>query len=336
MFELLRKLCNIDGTSGDENVVRDFIINEIKDFCEYRIDNLGNIIAFKKGKNDSAKKVMLDAHMDEVGLIITSVTGDGFLKFKTVGGIDTSALMFRNVKINSKLNGVISGKPIHLLSSEERKKLPKEESLYIDIGASSKDEALSYVSLGDRAVLCGEYAETEENIISKALDDRVGCGALIKLIKEFDDYDFYASFSVQEEVGLRGAKVSAFAVNPDSAIVLEGTTAADISGVAEENKVCKLGQGVAVSFMDGATVYDREYYNFALNSGIKCQPKSAVAGGNNSGAIHLSREGVRTVALSLPCRYIHSASSVANKEDAENLYELAQYMLKGICSGNIS
>ena len=244
--------------------------------------------------------------------------------------------MFRNVKINGKLNGVISGKPNHLLSSEERKKLPKEESLYIDIGASSKDEALSYVSLGDRAVLCGEYAETEENIISKALDDRVGCGALIKLIKEFDDYDFYASFSVQEEVGLRGAKVSAFAVNPDSAIVLEGTTAADISGVAEENKVCKLGQGVAVSFMDGATVYDREYYNFALNSGIKCQPKSAVAGGNNSGAIQLSREGVRTVALSLPCRYIHSSSSVANKEDAENLYELAQYMLKGICSGNIS
>lgn len=336
MFELLRKLCNIDGTSGDENVVRDFIINEIKDFCEYRIDNLGNIIAFKKGKNDSAKKVMLDAHMDEVGLIITSVTGDGFLKFKTVGGIDVSALMFRNVKINGKLNGVISGKPIHLLSSEERKKLPKEESLYIDIGASSKDEALSYVSLGDRAVLCGEYAETEENIISKALDDRVGCGALIKLIKEFDDYDFYASFSVQEEVGLRGAKVSAFAVNPESAIVLEGTTAADISGVAEENKVCKLGQGVAVSFMDGATVYDREYYNASLNSGVKCQPKSAVAGGNNSGAIHLSREGVRTVALSLPCRYIHSSSSVANKEDAENLYKMAQYMLKGICSGNIS
>ena len=210
------------------------------------------------------------------------------------------------------------------------------ESLYIDIGASSKDEALSYVSLGDRAVLCGEYAETEENIISKALDDRVGCGALIKLIKEFDDYDFYASFSVQEEVGLRGAKVSAFTVNPESAIVLEGTTASDIAGVPPENTVCTLGCGVAVSFMDGATVYDREYYNFALNSGIKCQPKSAVAGGNNSGVIHLSREGVRTVALSVPCRYIHSSSSVANKEDCENLLNLAIFMIKGICSGNFS
>ena len=336
MFEIFEKLCNLDGTSGDEKAVRDFIIGEIKDYCEYRIDNLGNIIAFKKGKNKSAKKLMIDAHMDEVGLIITSVTSEGFLKFKTAGGIDVSALMFRNVMINGKLNGVISGKPVHLASSEERKKLPKEESLYIDIGADSKEEALKHISLGDRAIVCGEYIENGKNIISKALDDRVGCATLIKLIKEFDDYDFYASFSVQEEVGLRGAKVSAFTVNPESAIVLEGTTASDIAGVPPENTVCTLGCGVAVSFMDGATVYDREYYNFALNSGIKCQPKSAVAGGNNSGVIHLSREGVRTVALSVPCRYIHSSSSVANKEDCENLLNLAIFMIKGICSGNFS
>ncbi len=336
MFDILEKLCNLDATSGDEKAVRDFIISEIDGFCDWRIDNLGNIIALKKGKNRSVKRVMLDAHMDEVGLIITSVTSDGFLKFKTVGGIDTAALMFRSVKINGTLNGVIGGKPIHLIDGEQRKKLPKADSLYIDIGTVSKKETLKYISVGDRAVLCGEYEENEDNIISKALDDRIGCAALIKLIKEFDDYDFYASFSVQEEVGLRGAKVTAYSINPDSAIVLEGTTAADISGVAEENKVCKLGEGVAVSFMDGATVYDREYYNAALSSGIACQPKSAVAGGNNSGAIHLSREGVRTVALSLPCRYIHSSSSVANKTDAENLYKLAEYMLKGICSGSIS
>ncbi len=336
MFDILEKLCNLDATSGDEKIVRDFIINEIKGFCNWKTDNLGNIIAFKKGKNKSAKKLMLDAHMDEVGLIITSVTADGFLKFKTVGGIDVSAIMFRNVKINGKINGAISGKPIHLMSADERKKLPKEDSLYIDIGAASKEDALKHISLGDRAVLCGDYIENKDNIISKALDDRVGCAVLIKLIKEYDKYDFYASFSVQEEVGLRGAKVTAFSINPDSAIVLEGTTAADISGVANENTVCKLGSGAAVSFMDGATVYDREYYNYALSSGIKCQPKSAVAGGNNSGAIHLSREGVRTVALSLPCRYIHTSSSVANKEDCESLLELSKYMLEGICSGKIS
>ncbi len=336
MFDILEGLCNLDGTSGDEKTVRDFIINEIKDYCEFKTDNLGNIIAFKKGRNTSAKKLMLDAHMDEVGLIITSVTADGFLKFKTVGGIDTAALMFRNVKINGTLNGVIGGKPIHLIDGDERKKLPKADSLYIDIGAVSKDDALKYVSLGDRAVICGEYSENGENIISKALDDRIGCAILIKLIKEYDEYGFYASFSVQEEVGLRGAKVSAFAINPDSAIILEGTTASDIADVNEENTVCKLGFGPAVSFMDNTTVYDRGYYNFAINSGVKCQAKRGVSGGNNSGAIHLSREGVRTVTMSLPCRYIHSSSSIANKQDAENLFKLAMYMIKGICSGNIS
>ncbi len=335
MLDVLKRLCNLDATSGDERAVRDFIISEIKDYCELKTDNLGNIIFFKKGKNRPFKKVMLDAHMDEVGLIISSVTTDGFLKFKTVGGIDVSALMFRSVKINGNLNGVIGGKPIHLIDSEQRKKLPKEDSLYIDIGATSKEEALKYVCVGDRAVLCGEYEENGENIISKALDDRVGCAVLIKLIKEFQEYDFYGSFSVQEEVGLRGAKVSAFAINPDSAIVLESTTAYDIADVSDEKRVCKLGGGPAVSFMDRATVYDREYYNAALNSPIKCQPKSAVAGGNNSGAIHLSREGVRTIALSVPCRYIHSSSSVACKEDFKGLLELASFMLNGICSGEI-
>ncbi len=336
MFDILECLCRLDATSGDEKAVRDFIISQIKDFCELRVDNLGNIIAFKKGKTKSKRRLMLDAHTDEVGLIITSVTADGFLKFKTVGGIDVAALMFRMIKINGSINGVIGGKPIHLIEGEERKKLPKADSLHIDIGAASKEEALSCISLGDRAVLCGEYTENGENIISKALDDRVGCAVLIKLLKEYENYDFYASFSVQEEVGLRGAKVSAFAIEPQSAIILEGTTAADISGVAEENKVCKLGCGPAVSFMDGATVYDRDYYNQALESGIKCQPKQGVTGGNNSGTVHLSKEGVRTLALSLPCRYIHSSSSVASKEDCENLYKLAVYMTDGICSGKIS
>ncbi|MBO5322343.1 MAG: M42 family peptidase [Clostridia bacterium] len=335
MFDILKNLCNLDAASGDETAVREFIINEIKDFCEFKVDNLGNIIAFKKGKSRSSKKLMLDAHMDEVGLIITSITSDGFLKFKTVGGIDVSALMFRSVKINGTINGVICGKPIHLTEGEERKKLPKSDSLYIDIGATSKEDALKHISLGDRAVLCGDFEENDNNVISKALDDRVGCAVLIKLIKEFDEYDFYASFSVQEEVGLRGAKVSAYAINPDSAIVLESTTASDIAGVADADKVCKLGEGVAVSFMDGATVYDRDYYNFALNSGLTCQPKTAVAGGNNSGAIHLSREGVRTIALSLPCRYIHSSSSVANKEDIESMYNLAEYMILSICGGEV-
>ena len=335
MLDLLKKLCNTDGISGDEKSVREFIISEIDGFCDWKTDNLGNIIAFKKGENKPCRKVMLDAHMDEVGLIITSITSDGFLKFKTVGGIETPALMFRRVKINGEINGVICGKPVHLLSADEKKKAPKADSLYIDIGASTKKEAEEYITLGDCAVICGDYEENEDYIISKAIDDRIGCAVLISLLKKEIEYDFYASFSVQEEVGLRGAKVTAYSINPDSAIILEGTTAADIADVAESEQVCKLGSGVAVSFMDRATVYDREYYNAALNSGICCQPKAAVTGGNNSGAVHLSREGVRTIALSVPCRYIHTSSSIASKADCENLLKLAEYMLCGICSGEI-
>lgn len=332
MTKLLEKLCSIDGTSGDEYKVREFIISQIDGFCDWKTDNLGNIIAFKKGKKTPDKKLMIDAHMDEVGLIITNITSDGYLKFTTVGGIIASSLMFRRVKIND-IEGVISGKPIHLLGKDEGKKLPSADSLYIDIGVSSKEEALKYVTYGDRAVICGEYLEVGDKIISKAIDDRVGCAVLIDLIKNDSEYDFYASFSVQEEIGLRGAKTAAFGIDPQYAIALEGTTAADIADVPPDKTVCELGKGVAVSFMDGATVYDRELYKAALESGIPCQAKRAVAGGNNSGVVHLSREGVRTVALSVPCRYIHSESSVADVNDAKNLKKLAEYMINYICSG---
>lgn len=335
MVELLKQLCCLDATSGDEDAVRDFIVSQIDGFCEYRIDNLGNIICFKKGENRSCKKVMVDAHMDEVGLIITSATNDGFLKFKTVGGIDVSALLQRKVKIGGKINGVIGSRPIHLIEGDGRKKLPKEDSLYIDIGAKSKEEALTIVSLGDRAVLESEFVVSGDYVKAKAIDDRIGCAVIIKLLQSDAQYDFYASFSVQEEIGLRGAKTAAYSINPDSALMLEATTAADIAGVGQEKSVCNLGKGAVVSFMDRATVYDKNYYSSALQSGILCQPKRAVAGGNNSGSVHLSREGVRTLALSLPCRYIHSPSCVASLKDCESLSALAQYMLNGICGGSI-
>lgn len=335
MLDLVKKLCLLDATSGDEGAVRNAIIEEIKDFCEYKIDNLGNIIAFKKGKNTPSRKIMLDAHMDEVGLIITSVTADGFLKFSTVGGIDTGVLISRRVEINGNISGVIGLKPVHLCHGDEGKKLPKADDLYIDIGAKCKEEALSLVSLGDTAVMCQDFVKTGDKILSKALDDRIGCAILISLIKEESEYDFYASFSVQEEVGLRGAKVSTFAVNPDFAIILEGTTAADIADVAEEKQVCNLGLGAAVSFMDRSTLYDRELYNLALSSGIPCQAKRFVSGGNNAGAVHLSREGVRTVAISVPCRYIHSASSVADIKDIDSAYKLAKHLILKIAKEEV-
>ena len=329
MVDLLKNLCLLNGASGDEKNVRDFIIGEIKDFCDYKVDNLGNLICFKKGEKTPKNRLMLDAHIDEVGIIVTAVTSDGFLKFDTVGGIDTTALMFKRVKIGNTI-GVISSKPIHLLSKDEAKKAPKADSLYIDIGAKDKNDALEAVSLGDTGVILSDFTVMGDCVKSKALDDRVGCAVLITILKEKAEYDFYAVFSTQEEIGTRGARVAAFSVNPDFALVLEATTAADIAGVSDDKTVCNLRGGPAVSFMDRATLYDKELYNTALQSEIPCQPKRMVAGGNNSGAIHLSREGVRTLAISLPCRYIHTDSSVANIQDMENMLRLTKYMMNRI------
>ncbi|MDO4608203.1 MAG: M42 family peptidase [Clostridia bacterium] len=335
MIELLRQLCTLDGTSGDEGAVRKFVISQIKDCCEYRIDNLGNIIAFKKGKKTPSKKTLIDAHLDEVGLIITSIDQNGFLRFKTVGGVDTAALLFHRVLINGKTVGVIGGKPIHLTGGDERKKLPNADNLYIDIGAKDDTQARTLVREGDRAVMCSDFTVIGNKILTKALDDRVGCAILIKLLQKQAEYDFYASFSTGEEIGLRGARVAAYSVDPDAAIVIDGTTAADIAGVANENQVCRQGLGAVVSFMDGATAYDREYYNAALSSGISSQSKCAVAGGNNAGAIHLSRGGVRTLALSVPCRYIHTAGSVADFRDIDAVYKLCEYMINKIASDRL-
>ena len=334
MLNLLKSLCLLDGTSGDESTVREFIINQIKGCCEYKVDNLGNIICFKKGKKQTDKRLMLDAHMDEVGLIITAITSDGFLKFDTVGGMDASVLSFKTVKIG-EITGVISSKPVHLLSADERKKPQNTSALYIDIGATNKEEALALVSLGDTAVIQSDFVKMGENVKAKALDDRIGCAVLITLLKEDAEYDFWAVFSTQEEIGTRGARVATFAINPDFALILEATTAADIAGISDDKSVCNLGNGPVVSFMDRATAYDRDLYNAALNSGLKVQPKRAVAGGNNAGAVHLSREGVRTLAISLPCRYIHSPSCVANINDMEAMLSLTKYMLNGILSGDI-
>ena len=333
MKDLLLKLCQLNAPSSEENSVRDFIISEIKDYADYKIDPLGNIIAYKQGKNKAKAKLMLDAHMDEVGVIVTSVTNDGFLKFSDVGSIPVACLLGSKVNFG-KVCGVIGCKPAHFCKGEEEKKLPDINSLYIDIGANSKEEAEKAVNIGDMGVLKSEFTWLGgTRFKAKAIDDRAGVAALISLLKEESEYDYYATFTVQEEVGLRGAKTAAYAVNPQFAICLECTTAADLCGVSEEDTVCKLGGGPAVSFMDKATLYNKELYNAALNCGVLAQSKNAVAGGNNSGAIHLTREGVETLTISLPCRYIHSQSGVADYIDLENLKLLARKMKDRICSG---
>lgn len=334
MKELLRELCLINGVSGDESNVREYIIERIKNVCEYRTDNLGNLICLRKGRKAPAKKIMVAAHMDEVGFIVTSVRSDGTLAFGTVGGVDASVVIGRQVKVGKNgLSGVIGSTAVHNLSKEQREKAPLISSLYIDIGAADKEEAEKHVRLGDCVYFDSEFIEFGENRIkSKAIDDRAGCAMMIKLMLEEPEYDTWFVFNVQEEIGLRGAAVSAFSVQPDIAFVLEATTAADIDGVGGAKKVCSLGDGPVVSFMDRSTVYDKQLYNLAFETadelGIKCQTKTMIAGGNDSGAIHISGKGVRTLAVSVPCRYLHSPSCVIDYSDLEASYKLVKSLIE--------
>ena len=334
MLEMIKELCALSGISGRENAVRDYIIEKIKDYAEYSIDPLGNLIVFKKGKNPAKNKVMLDAHMDEVGLIITAITSEGYLKFAKVGGIDSRVMLGRAVKVGSKaVNGVIGIKPVHLVDKGAEASVPKVDDLYLDIGAKSKEEAAKYVRLGDAAWFASDLVEFGDGFVkAKALDDRAGCAILIELIRSELEYDMWFSFSVQEEIGTRGAQTSAFTIDPDYAIVVETTTAADIAGVKDEKRVCICGEGGTVSFMDRSTLYNRELFDKAFEiaekNSIKCQPKTMVAGGNDAGAIHKSRGGVKVLTVSVPCRYLHSPGCVIKYSDVEESFKLIRETAK--------
>ena len=331
MLDLVKELCSLDGTSGREETVREYIINKIEGKCEYKVDPLGNILAFKKGKETPKNKVMLSAHMDEVGFIVTYITDDGYIKFSNVGGIDGKVIAGRTVCFSQSkkpVRGVIGLKAVHLTDGSEKGKVPSCSKMYIDIGASSKEEAEKYVSIGDSAYFVSEPVEFGNNKLkAKAIDDRFGCAIMLSMIESDLPYDAHFAFLVQEEVGLRGAGAAAYTVAPDYAIVLEATTAADVAGVADADTVCKQGEGAVISFMDRSTVYNYDMFKGAFETAkkknIKCQPKTTVAGGNDAGAIHKSIGGIKTITISLPCRYIHSGTSVADVRDMESCKDMA-------------
>lgn len=329
---LVKELVSLGAPSGFEDTVRNFI-KEKAVADEVYIDSIGNLICHKKG---NGKKVMVSAHMDEVGLIITEITDKGFLKFDTLGGIETAVLCSKKVLIgDNKVPGIISAKAIHLQKGDEVTSPLKIKDLCIDIGAKDKEAAKKIVNLGDYAIFDGEYIEFGDNLVkSKALDDRVGCAILLELMKKNYDSDMYFVFSVQEEVGLRGATVAAYNIKPDIALVIEGTTCSDVYGSKPHNQVTNLGGGAVMTAMDRAAISDKEYYDFimktASENGIKLQIKRTVMGGTDAGAIQRSCAGVKTAVLAVPCRYIHSHVSVMNLEDYESVYKLAKVVLKNI------
>lgn len=333
---MLKELCLLNGAAGDEAAVRDYIIKQIKDYCEYEIDALGSVIAYKKGKKTPSKKVCFNAHMDEVAFTVTGVTEEGYLRIAEVGSIDTRAAHDRVVTVGkNNVKGVIADKAFHLLDDEEKKQCPGYDKLLLDIGAKSREDALQHISLGDYAYFESDYiAFGSDYIKSKALDDRLGCMLMIEMIQSDLEYDTVFCFNAQEEVGLRGAKCTSYAVQADIAVVFEATTAGDLDGVRGEKRVCYLGGGPVVSYIDRRTIYDRELYELAMHTAeahhIPAQTKTAVAGGNDAGAIQTSGRGARVMAISLPCRYIHSAASVVKKEDIDNTRKLIRHLLKVI------
>ena len=349
-IELIKQLCLLFGPSGCEDNVSDFIKEQIEGVCDSTItDKLGNLIAKIESTCQGRKKLMISAHMDEVGFMINEITDDGYLKFDTIGGIDPRVLCGKQVTLGdeaTKINGVIASKAIHHKKREERLNVTPITSMYIDIGATSKEEALRHLDIGAFGTFDSDFTEFGSNkrkMKCKALDDRLGCALMIELIrrifpvKDSLPIDLYFCFTVREEIGLSGAQVAAQTIAPDFAIVLETTAVADIADVPASSKVAIQGEGGAISLMDRSTIYDREFVDFALDvaesKGIKAQIKKYISGGNDAGHIHKSGVGVRALALSAPTRYLHSPSCVVDKNDYFSMLDLTEAI---ICNWTLS
>ena len=265
--------------------------------------------------------------------MVKSVTDEGCLKFGCVGGIDRRVLLGKRVSVGERgIPGVIGLKAIHLTTAEERKKVPKLTDLYIDIGAKDKDEALAQVELGDVCTFVSDVVEFGDGMLkAKAIDDRVGCAVMVKLLEEELPMDCTFAFTAMEEVGTRGAFGAAFSVTPETALVLEGTTAADIPALEPERQVCWPGKGPVLSWMDGGTIYDRELFELlrelAEKNGLPWQMKHYLSGGTDAKAVQRTKEGVRVAGISAAVRYLHAPSSVCSLDDARQMLALARLFI---------
>ncbi len=337
--QFFKQLSETVGVSGKEDAVRDLILNEIRDHVtSLRVDALGNITAVKKGKGRGRPRLMLDAHMDEIGLMATGIEGDGLIRFTNIGGVDERILPGLRVKVgDNAIPGVITWTPIHKNRDQSAVAL---KNLRIDIGASTRDEAGGKVKAGDRIAFDSYFAEIGATMLrGKAFDNRVGCALLVDVLKGGPyAVDVLAAFTVQEEIGLRGARVAAKILNPDVALALEGTTANDLPNPVAEaddtlgvNPTCRLGAGPALTVMDRSMIAHPKVLSFvrttAAAQGIPVQIKTMIGGGTDAGAIHTSGAGVPSGVISVPCRYIHSPTAYLNREDYAATLRLLQAIL---------
>lgn len=333
---LLSDICEAPGVPGYEGRIRDLIIKQIKGLVDsYSVDNMGNVIAIKKGAS-ADKKVMVAAHMDEIGFMVTHIDDNGFIRFTTLGGFDPKTLTAQRVIVHGTkdLVGVMGTKPIHVMTPEERNKLPKLQDYYIDMGMSKKDVE-KVVSVGDPITRERKLIEMGDCVNCKSIDNRISVFVLIETLKKLrkHPYDVYAVFTVQEEVGIRGANVAAHQINPDFGFGLDTTIAFDLPGSQPHEQVTKLGEGAAIKIMDAMTICDYRMVAYmkevASESKVKWQPEILVAGGTDTAGIQrMGKDGAISGAISIPTRHLHQVIEMANKKDIEASIKLLTLCLQ--------
>ncbi|MBI1286192.1 MAG: M20/M25/M40 family metallo-hydrolase [Flavobacteriales bacterium] len=333
--QLLAEICEVAGAPGYEKRIRDIVLREVTPLVdEVKVDNMGNVTAIKKGKKD--KKVMIGAHMDEISFIVTHIEEGGFLRFHTLGGFDPKTLTAQRVIVHGKkdLIGVMGSKPIHVMTAEERTKLPKTTDYFIDMGMS-KEEVEKYVSVGDVVTRERKLIEMGNCVNCKSIDNRVSVFILIEALRTLGDvpYDVYGVFTVQEEIGIRGAQVSSLQHQPDFGFGLDTTIAYDVPGAQAHEKITELGKGTGIKIMDASTVCDYRMVEYMKKTAdkhkIQWQPEVLTAGGTDTAAIQrYSAGGAISGAISIPTRHIHQVIEMADKGDIEKSILLLQRCLE--------
>ncbi len=330
-IDLLANICKTPGAPGFEQRVRQLVLNELKGLVdEVEVDNMGNVYAIKRGKSD--KRVMIGAHMDEIGFMVTHIDDKGFIRFHTLGGFDPKTLTAQRVIIHGKEDviGVMASKPIHVMTADERNKVAKLSDYFIDTGLTP-DEVKALVKIGDPITREREFIEMGQCVNSKSLDNRLAVFILIEMFKKLQGkevtYDIYEVFTVQEEVGIRGANVSSLKINPDFGFGLDTTIAFDLPGAAAHEMITKLGEGTAIKIMDASTICDYRMVEYmkqtADRHNIKWQPEILTAGGTDTAGIQrMTQGGSIAGAVSIPTRHLHQVIEMANKSDIQASIDL--------------
>jgi len=338
-IELLKKICETPGAPGFEQRIRQLVIREVKSLVdELSVDNMGNVIAVKKG--GGSKKAMIAAHMDEISFIVTHIEEEGFLRFHPLGGFDPKTLTSQRVIVHGKKDivGVMGSKPIHLMKPDERNKTVPISEYYIDLGLP-REEVKKIVSIGDPVTRKGDLVEMGDCVNGKSLDNRVSVFILIETLRKLKDqkvpHDIYAVFTVQEEVGLRGAISSAHLIDPDFGFGLDVTIAFDVPGAQPHEMVTRLGKGTAIKIMDGSVISDYRMVSYlqklADDHGIPAQREILPAGGTDTAGVQrYGKKGAISGAISIPLRHIHQTIEMAHKEDIHQSIELLALALKSL------